>query len=238
MLAVELAPLLFIAFLAVGITLAVYGWRAAQKRREELRALARELGLRFSPEHDGRHDDRYPQFDVFQRGHSRYAYDTLRGDVELFGQRCRLIAGDYHYETDDSDKKSTTTHTFSFLIVHPPWRTPRLLVRPEGLLDKLAGLVGFEDIDFESAEFSKRFFVKATDKRFAYDVLHPRMMEFLLAERPPMFELEDGALCLSDGSSHWRVDTLRARLAFVQRFAALWPRHLVQDLAAATGTEK
>jgi hypothetical protein len=41
--------------------------------------------------------------------------------------------------------------------VHPPWPSPTLLVRPEGLLDKLAGIVGVDDIDFESSEFSKRF---------------------------------------------------------------------------------
>ena len=39
---------------------------------------------------------------------------------------------------------------------------------------------GFDDIDFESAEFSKKFFVKAKDKRWAYDVIHTRAMELLL----------------------------------------------------------
>ena len=210
----ELFPLVFLAFVAVGITLAVLGWKAAKRRREELQALARELGLRFSPDHDYRHDDRYPQFEAFQRGSSRYAYNTLRAELPLFGESCRVVAGDYHYETKDSDDKGTTTHTFSFLIVHPPWPTPRLLVRPEGMLDKLAGLVGFEDIDFESAEFSKRFFVKSSDKRFAYDVLHPRMMEFLLAHRATTFELENGALCFADGTSDWNAEALRRQFAF------------------------
>ena len=102
--------------------------------------------------------------------------------------------------------------------------------QPGGLFDKVAGAFGFDDIDFESSEFSKRFYVKSTEKRFAYDVLHPRMMEFLLAARPPMLDVEDGALCLSDGSRRWQPADFRAQIAFVRQFCDLWPRHLVKDL--------
>lgn len=55
-----------------------------------------------------------------------------------------------------------------------------LYIRPEGLWDQILEFVGFDDINFESAEFSRRFYVKGPDKRWAYDVLHPRTMEFLL----------------------------------------------------------
>jgi len=40
---------------------------------------------------------------------------------------------------------------------------------------------GFDDIDFESAEFSRQFHVTAADKRWAYDIIHQRMMEYLMA---------------------------------------------------------
>ena len=57
----------------------------------------------------------------------------------------------------------------------------------------------FDDIDFESDEFSRKFYVQSSDRKFAYDVLHPRMMEFLLQTTPPMIDVEGGALCLSGG---------------------------------------
>jgi hypothetical protein len=44
------------------------------------------------------------------------------------------------------------------------------------------------DINFESAEFSRRFYVKAPNKRWAYDVIHQRTMEFLLT--CPQFSLQ------------------------------------------------
>jgi hypothetical protein len=226
-----------VGFLVAGVValmvgLGVLAWRAHQKRLAEMRELAARLGFAFDPGEDRDHDDEYAQFEIFRRGHSRAAFATLRGELELFGRPCRAVAGDFRYKTDSGSGKnrSTTTHTFSFLIVHPPWPSPSLVVRPEGVFDKLKGAFGFDDIDFESEAFSRAFWVQSDDKRFAYDVLHPRMMEFLLAERPPMLEIEHGALCVADGSRRWDPAQFAARMDFVVRFCEHWPRHLVKEL--------
>ncbi|HEX5053513.1 MAG TPA: hypothetical protein VFZ65_17170 [Planctomycetota bacterium] len=230
-------PIIFLIVIAVIALLAVaayFGWKAEKERREALAALADELGLRFDAGDDADHDDYYAQFEIFRRGHSRVARNTLLGTLELFAQPCRVRCGDFRYKVTRSNGKSTSTSTyrFSYVIVHPPWDTPPLLIRPEGLFDKIKGAFGFDDIDFESDEFSRKFFVQSTDKRFAYDVLHPRMMEFLLAEQPPMLDIEDGALCLSDGQRRWDPAGFRRQIAFLRRFCDLWPRHLVKDLNA------
>lgn len=226
--------LLFGLFAVVAVVLGWFSWKKDQERRRALEALATELGLRYQPEPDTGHDDAYAQFEIFRRGHSRVARNTLHGDLELFGRPCRLRCGDFRYKVTTSNGKTTTTHTydFSYLIVHPPWNTPPLLVRPEGLFDKLKGAFGFDDIDFESDEFSRKYFVKSTDKRFAYDVLHPRMIEFLLASNPLMLDIENGALCVSDGSKRWEPGAFRRQIEFVRKFCDLWPRHLVKDLGA------
>jgi hypothetical protein len=220
-------------FLAMVVGLGVLAWRAHRARLAAMQALADELGFTFDPGEDHDHDDEYAQFAIFVRGHSRRAFATLRGAMELFGRRCRVVAGDFSYkETSGSGKnRSTSTHTFSYVIVHPPWPSPSLVVRPEGILDKLKGAFGFDDIDFESEAFSRAFWVQSDDKRFAYDVLHPRMMEFLLEERPPMLEIEHGVLCLADGSRRWSPEQFRGHLDFVARFCELWPRHLLVELA-------
>lgn len=231
--AVEFA-LVFVAVAALAAVAAWFGWKAERDREQALAAFARSADLSFDPGHDSDHDDEYAQFEIFRRGHSRVAKNTMQGTVDLFGRRCRLRCGDFRYKVTSSNGKTTTTTTyrFSYLIVHPPWQTPPLLIRPEGMFDKLKGAFGFDDIDFESEEFSRRFWVKSSDKRFAYDVLHPRMMEFLLAEQPPMLDIENGALCLSDGQRRWDPAAFRRHAEFVRRFAELWPRHLVKDLEA------
>ena len=218
--------------IALVATIAYFSWLAEKKRREEMTALAAQLGLRFSAADDHSHDDEYAQFEIFRRGHSRVARNTLSGSLQLFEQDCRLLAGDFRYKVTSGTGKNrrTTTYRFSYLIAHPPWQTPALLIRPEGVFDKIKGVFGFDDIDFESAEFSRKFYVKSSDKRFAYDVLHPRMMEFLLAERPPMIDIEDGALCLSAGSRRWDPARFRREIQFLQQFCEHWPRHLIKDL--------
>ena len=221
-----------VAFVAVIIVGAYFAHKAEKERTEALAALAAKLGFRFDPNEDESHDEQYAQFEVFNRGHSRVAKNTLTGEFGLFGRPCNVRCGDFRYRVTSGSGKNrrTRTYRFSYVIVHPPWDTPPLLIRPEGVFDKIAGAFGFDDIDFESVEFSKRFYVKSTDKRFAYDVLNPRMMEFLLAERPPMLDIEHGALCLADGDRRWEPPEFGRQLDFVRRFADLWPRHLVKDL--------
>lgn len=229
-----MAPLVVFLIVAIAGGFAYLTWKAEQKRKAEMQQLAADLGLRFSPEDHDDHDDEYAQFEIFRRGHSRTAKHTMWGSVELFARDCRLQAGDFRYKvTSGSGKnRSTTTYRFSYLIIHPPWPSPNLLVRPEGMFDRVKGAFGFDDIDFESEEFSRAFWVQSSDKRFAYDVLHPRMMEFLLAHRPPMLDLEGGALCVSDGATRWAPETFREQIDFLRKFCELWPRHLLSDLGS------
>ena len=216
--------------LLVGV-MAYFGHLQEKKRREELAALAERLGFRFDPNNDSSHDDEYAQFEIFRRGHSRVAKNTLTSTVELFERSCRLVMGDFRYKITSGSGKNrrTTTYNFSYLIVHPPWQTPPLLIRPEGVWDKLKGAFGFDDIDFESDEFSRKFYVQSSDRKFAYDVLHARMMEFLLQNSPPMIDIEDGALCLSGGRRRWEPDRFEGAIDLVRRFCELWPRHLVKE---------
>lgn len=227
-------PILFfvVAAMLIGV-LGYVSYQQQKRRREELALLAQQLGWRFSPDRDSSHDDQYAQFEIFRRGHSRYAYNTLTGEVTIEGQSSAVKMGDYYYKVTSGSGKNrkTRTYNFSYLILDVPLQPfPDLLIRPEGVFDKVAGAFGFNDIDFESAEFSRRFYVASSDKRFAYDVLHPQMMEFLLETQPPAIDLEHGCCCLSDGSRCWDASQFRRRLQWLERFFQLWPRHVVREL--------
>jgi hypothetical protein len=229
------AVLIFVVVAALVIAAAVYGAAQARKRREELAALAASLGWTFDPDKDPGHDERFGQFGCFTRGHSRAAYNTLTGTTEAEGRQYPCTMGDFTYKVTRSNGKSTTTTTyrFSYLIVTLPFpRTPDLTVRREGFMDKIAQAIGFDDIDFESAEFSRRFCVKSSDKRFAYGVIHPRMMEFLMAGEFPGIDLRGGACCFTDGSATWRPTRFQVYLEWARSFLALWPEHLTRQLDA------
>ncbi len=225
-----LIPFAIAAIFGVAIYL---GYLAEKKRREEMGALARQLGWRFDPTRDRSHDDEYSHFEIFRRGHSRCAFNTLSGELTIDERNYPAKMGDFVYKITTHTCKSTQTRTyrFSYLILHLPFaNVPDLLIRREGMFDKLAGAFGFDDIDFESAEFSKRFHVKSPDKKFAYDVIHPRMMEFFLADDSPTVDIELGRCCLSDGRRRWSPDEFHATLDWVARFIDLWPDHVTAQL--------
>ena len=225
--------LLLVVVLAVAVAAIAFAAAQAQKRRDALAALARKLGWQFSPGYDPYHSQRFGQFTIFRRGHGRRAYNTMHGEIQIAGRVFEGRMGDFMYKvTRHSGKsRSTQTYRFSYLLLRPPLPAlPELRVRPEGILDKIAGAVGFDDIDFESEEFSRRFHVKSSDKRFAYDVLHPRMMEFLLRSSAFVIELDGGWCCLSDGRTRWQPEAFEQNLAWLGRFFEQWPDYLLEQL--------
>ena len=224
-----LIPLVIVLFIALG----VYGWWAAQQRRKALAAWAALLGLSFDPSRDGGMQNRL-SFACLRQGDDRYAYNIMQGPC---GKR-RLLAFDYHYETHSTDSKgrrSTNHHHFSALVLASPVPLKPLLIRPEGLFDKLKGFFGFEDINFESAEFSRKFFVSSPDRKWAYDVLHQRTMEFLLAE-PKHFCVEFDPVCVMiHGGGTFAVADFDAARRQIEGLLDRLPEYLVKQQVEQNG---
>jgi hypothetical protein len=203
-----------------------------------LSQLAASRGWRFDESKDYSHEERFGHFSSFSSGRNAYAYNTLTGSLAIADAAWPTQLGDFHYETTSTStdgKGNTQTqthhHYLSYVILQTPYLgAPELFIRREGFFDKIAGLLGFDDIDFESAEFSKRVVVKGSDKRFAYDVIHPRMMEFLLDGDPPTVDLQHASCCLTRGEKCWTVAEFEATLGWAANFFAQWPRHVTAQL--------
>ena len=188
--------LILILFVAIAVALAIYGAIAARKRREEMFALATRLGLQFNPANDRELAARFGFLNRLAQGENRYAFNVLSGSY----RENQIFVFDYHYETHSTDSKGnrqTHHHYFSCFILLLPASFPELIITREGLFSKIAQAFGYDDIDFESAEFSRTFCVRSKDKRFAYDVCHVQMMEYLLANRDLSLEIEGPALALA-----------------------------------------
>lgn len=159
----------------------------AEKRKKALSEWAQARRLSYRPDRDDSMDSRYPGFEFLSRGSNRYAYNILEGSHSKRPMR----AFDYHYETHSTDSKGrrqTHHHHFSAVVVEADVPLRPLLIRGETFFDKVGEFMGFDDIDFELAEFSRRFHVKSPDRRWAFDVLHQQAMEFLL--QSPVFTLQ------------------------------------------------
>jgi hypothetical protein len=180
---------------ALVITAVIFGAIAARKRREALFQLATRLGLSFSTDKDYSLADRFEFLNKLDQGSNRYAFNVLRGPY----QGHEVLVFDYHYETHSTDSKGirqTHHHYFSFFILMLPMNFPELHISKEGIFSKIAQAFGYDDIDFESAEFSRTFCVRSKDKKFAYDICHAQFMEYMLANRDLTIEIERNALTL------------------------------------------
>ncbi len=79
----EFFPLIIVAVVALIAVGAYLSHLAAKKRMEAMGTLARELGWRFEASKDSLHDDQYAHFEIFRRGHSRVAFNTMEGELEI-----------------------------------------------------------------------------------------------------------------------------------------------------------
>ena len=223
---------------AIAIIAAVFSSIQAKKRREALAVFAAEIGFRFDPSKDTRHDDIYRHFAIFRKGHGRVATNTMWGNIEIDGRTYPIKMGDFRYKITSSNGKSSSTRTYnlSYLIAGLPFDAPGLLVRREHAFDKLTSFIGFNDIDFESAEFSRQFMVKGPDRRFAYDVIDPRMIEFLMSSDPPTIDIEDGSCLLFRRTRRWTPHRVQGRIMeWARAFFDRWPDHLTRSLDERSG---
>lgn len=177
---------LIVPVLIIFVIVAIYNHKKEKERGEKLRKFANSQNLYYQEGKVHGFERDYPSFKFLRQGNGRYAYNVMSGDSNGY----KVTGFDYHYQTTSTNSKGQTQthhHHFSTFIITPTFRLKSLTIRPEGIFDKMAAAFGWDDIDFESAEFSRKFHVKAEDRRWAYDVLPQDTMEYLLAS--PQYEI-------------------------------------------------
>lgn len=135
-------------------------------------------------------DDSLLQYTPINRGgYGHRTQDVIRGRD---GDGPPFVAFQHHWKTShtesytDSNGNSQTRtvvdhHSEPILGFQLPVRMPQLSVGQRGLR---------KGIGFESNAFNERFAVFSADTKFAYDVVHPRQMEYLMATPGAPFRIE------------------------------------------------
>ncbi|MEA5118825.1 MAG: hypothetical protein VB036_14595 [Propionicimonas sp.] len=130
--------------------------------------------------------------DYYPRRHGGYAHrteDLVRGSRDGI----RLDAFEHHWKEDHTETTTdangnTQTRTVTenkseaicgFLL---PFSLPALSID--------GGLWAGRKVKFESIDFNKEYSVRAANSKFASDVIHPRMMEWMLASGAPGFAVD------------------------------------------------
>lgn len=178
-----------VAAVAGFVVFGIFAAKAGHKRREEILAWAAENGFQYDVGKFRDIEDRFRAFSCFSTGNNRYARDLMHAARDNRYVTCF----DYHYETTTTNSKGhrqTHHHWSSNIVIDVGWPLEPLSIRSEHFFDKITQAMGFDDIDFESNEFSRAFHVKAPNRRWAFDVISTETMEILLAS--PRFALEMG----------------------------------------------
>lgn len=177
--------------IVVIVVAAVMSAIAAKKRREGIAALAAQRGWTYA-ERDDRWCDAF-QDSPFGLGHNRKATNVLTGQFD--GRP--FVSFDYVYFTTetstDSEGRTTTrqvSHPYGVAGLDMGAAFPALEVTPEGMFGRLVGRLTNRDIELESEDFNRAFTVTCPDRKFASDVLHPRMMELLLHSPDAAFRFD------------------------------------------------
>jgi hypothetical protein len=223
--------LLLVSFIFLPFARQAHVRRQAQ-RVEELSQLARRLKLDFQGGQNPDVAKKYPYLDRLEsvtEGSDHYSLNVFAGRYE--GHPITIF--EYHYATAGTWwwSPSWVIHNYiSLFVLELNADFPELTIGAEGggLFKAIGEIFGGGDIDFESHEFSEKFEVKSTSKKFAYDFCNVQMMTYLL-ERPIMLvEVEGGALSVGADGQHSESE-IEISLRHLARMRSLMPNYLFKD---------
>lgn len=168
-------PIVMMAIVAIWIVGGIFhSLFANKKRRASIKELADELGLNWSEDATSQHLSRHSGFNLFNRGRARKMKNLIEGVTD------EVQIGIFDYQFTTGHGKQTRTHRQTIAsLTSPQLNCPEFTMRPEGILDRVGGMLGFQDIDFDShPSFSKSFVLKGPNEEAIRSFFQPAMLEF------------------------------------------------------------
>lgn len=240
-------PILHIALFAGGIVLiVVIGYFAEQARKKRLAELAEfcsQIGFQFYPEgllvgesHNflgfeftSTQDQLAKElslFSLFQQGHSRRAAPVMKGAVN--GHPWMLFDYEYKITTSNGKETQTTTYPFTVCVVQVPFMLPVLSLEPENWLHGVGKVFGSRELQVESAQFNKSYYITSSDPRAGIDLLHPIAIERLLNQKIRNWKLI-GPYLMVYSNGHQSAAEYSQLFIDVKAFVDVIPAYFKQD---------
>lgn len=221
-----------IIILGVIITLVILLLYASEyyrnKRQQEWLSFARNHHFTFIKHDSIGLPEKYAAYPLFASRDKRTAMNVCRGIEKEFP----IYAFDYFREDRNVGIFRYTVIAlesnllFKTLAIHP-----KHVVEKTGLGSHHIITSGSDNIIFESAEFSNKFYIHSADKKFAYDIIHPQMMEFLLAHDKMHIELGAQTIIFYRETQQLSTPELDNFLNDAYRFFELIPDYVKEDIS-------
>lgn len=212
----EIAIVAVIGVLAIVLTLVMKS--VNQKRDAEIRSFAQRIGFRYLGTDRTGLEANLVDFYPFGRGAGQRVRNRLSGrrgtiDFELF---------DFLFEqagfSHDGDRD---TMEVSVVVATAPVSLPHVTFTPETFFLRVGKAAGLQDIDFESDEFNRKYRVAAEDRRGAFDLLHPQMIDYLLKHPVRFWQVRGHSIVIVTVDSN--PVTMHQVMTEIQDFVSLVP---------------
>lgn len=134
---------------------------------------------------------------------------------------------DYQYAVTTSDGQgnvSSSSQACHVVAVYLPAAMPWLRLTKESAMGRMRE----SDLQLESKTFNDAFRVETPDDRYASAMLHPRMMELMLANTWIDWQIA-GPVLISWNLGRWEAPETVARLSVLTRIADLIPPFVLRD---------
>jgi hypothetical protein len=136
----------FVGVVALGFTALSYYHET--QRIEQMRFVAEQMGFSYRAEGEPGLQERLGPFHLFSKGHSRKIQNVLRREIHDIA----VTLFEYRYRTNSG--KHTQTHRQTVLLFETArLQLPLFSLRPQGILHRIAGRFGYQDINFEDHPF-------------------------------------------------------------------------------------
>jgi hypothetical protein len=167
-------------------------------------------------------------FQPFGTGHGQLIENFVWG----LEAGCNWFVFDYRFRTGSG--RNETTYLFSVVVAELPVDLPSVIVREQGFWDGVGGLMGIKDLQLESDDFNRRFWVGTRDTKRAYEILHPQMMEYLMS-LPPLHYQMSGPWLVWHTRGRPSVGALEGTMKRQREFVAKLPAYYRDDHKLGVG---
>jgi len=179
------------AFVVGGVVL---GLIAAAKRRAATLSFAEQNGFTELPDCSSDDSNLFsdPDCDDIPPAGLPELMNQLSGMIPMEGSECYQVnnllvkhegSADwcmFDYIATFGSGKDRHDECLGVLLARLPLILPEVELQPATLLSGLEKHLGMQDIDFESVEFNKRYVVRASSQKEAFEIMNPKIIDLML----------------------------------------------------------
>ena len=117
----------------------------------------------------------------------------------------------FDYTTISRDSKGNRSYSYyGVVLLRAPFEFQRVELRPENVLFRLGRALGMQDIQVEVEQFNRKYFVTAADRKFAFDLLSPKVIDQMLKFPTRHWQFDGSFVVILRSDFYDYFDALRA----------------------------